>query len=81
MNVTFEIHYKADSRIMQRASFPLRGRKVEGVALQFWKDIKKELPYNVELEEVIAAGEEITDKVKELERQELLNIMNDDLPF
>ncbi|TWE06386.1 hypothetical protein FB550_102408 [Neobacillus bataviensis] len=81
MNVTIEIHYKADSRIMQRASFPLRGRKVEVVAFQFWKDIKKELPYNSELEEVLAANEDITEQVKDLERQELLNIMNDDLPF
>jgi hypothetical protein len=39
------------------------------------------MPYNVGLEEVLAAGEDITQKVKELERQELLNTMNDGLPF
>ncbi|MEH7093920.1 hypothetical protein [Neobacillus vireti] len=81
MNITIEIHYKADSKLMQRSSFPARGRKPEQVAYQFWKDIKKEMPYNVELEEVLAAGEDVTQQVKELERQELLRIMNDDLPF
>ncbi|MBT2656602.1 hypothetical protein J7E81_15390 [Bacillus sp. ISL-18] len=81
MNITIEIHYKADSNIMQRASFPLKGRKPEYIALQFWKDIKKELPYNAVLEQVISAGEDITEKVKELEKQQLLKIMNDDLPF
>jgi hypothetical protein len=81
MNVTIEIHYKADSKLMQRASFPLRGRKPERVAYDFWKSIKKEMPYPVVLEEVLAAGEEVTDQVKELERRELLNTMNDDLPF
>ncbi|MCM3728707.1 hypothetical protein M3226_23970 [Neobacillus cucumis] len=81
MNITIEIHYKAESRLIQRASFPLKGRKPERVALKFWKSIKKDMPYPVELEEVIAAGENITEKVKELEKQKLLNIINDNLPF
>ena len=79
--ITIEIHYKADSKLMQRASFPMRGRKPEWVALDFWKQIKKEMPYPVELEEVLAANEDITELVKDLEKQELLNTMNDDLPF
>jgi hypothetical protein len=79
--ITIEIHYRADSKLMQRASFPLRGRRPERVAYEFWKSIKKEMPYPVVLEEVLAAGEDLTDLVKELERQELLNVMNDDLPF
>jgi hypothetical protein len=81
MNITIEIHYQATSKLMQRASFPSRGRRPEYIAFQFWKEIKKEMPYNVGLEEVLAAGEDITQKVKELERQELLNTMNDGLPF
>jgi hypothetical protein len=81
MNITIEIHYKADSKLMQRASFPMKGRKPERVAYEFWKSIKKEMPYPVVLEEVLAAGKEVTQQVKELERQELLNTMNDDLPF
>jgi hypothetical protein len=39
------------------------------------------MPYPVVLEEVLAAGEDVTQQIKELERQELLNVMNDDLPF
>jgi hypothetical protein len=81
MNITIEIHYKADSKLMQRSSFPLRGRKPEWVAYDFWKSIKKEMPYRVELEEVFAAGEDVTQQIKELEKQELLNTMKDDLPF
>ena len=81
MNITIEIHYKADSKLMQRASFPLIGRKPAYVAYEFWKNIKKEMPNHVELEEVLAAGEPITELVKELEKQELLRSMNDDLPF
>jgi hypothetical protein len=81
MNITIEIHYKADSKLMQRASFPLRGRKPDRVAYEFWKSIKKEMPYPVVLEEVLAAGEDVTDLVKDFEKQELLNTMNDDLPF
>ena len=81
MNITIELHYKADSKLMQRAYFPLRGRKPEYVAYEFWKSIKKEMPYPVKLEEVIAAGEDVTLLVNELERQEILKSINDDLPF
>jgi hypothetical protein len=81
LNITIEIHYKGDSKALRRGSFPLRGRKPEWVAFDFWKQIKKEMPYPVKLEEVIAAGEDVTQQVKELEKQELLNVMNDDLPF
>jgi hypothetical protein len=79
--ITIEIHYRADSKLMQRASFPLRGRRPERVAYEFWKSIKKEMPYPVVLEEVLASGEDVTQQVKDLERQELLIAMNDDLPF
>jgi len=72
MNITIEIHYISNSKILQKGSFPLRGRKPEQVALQFWKDIKREMSHELELEEVIAAGENITDLVKDLERKELL---------
>ncbi|MFP5116131.1 hypothetical protein ACSU64_27875 [Bacillaceae bacterium C204] len=81
MNITIEVHYKANSKLMQRASFPLRGRKPEQLALEFWKSIKREMTSHVELEEVLAAGEDITQQVKDMEHEELLKIMNDDLPF
>jgi hypothetical protein len=70
-NITIEIHYKGDSKALRRGSFPLRGKNPERVAYEFWKSIKKEMPYPVVLEEVLAAGEDVTDLVRDLEKQEL----------
>jgi hypothetical protein len=81
LNVNIEIHYISESKILQRGSFPLRGRSPEQIAYDFWKHIKKEMPYPLVLEEVLAAGEDVTDLVRDLEKQELLNVMNDNLPF
>lgn len=79
--ITIEIHYVGDSKAVRRGSYPRRGRRSEQIALQFWQDIKKEMSYHVDLEEVLAAGEDITEKVKELEKQQFKHIINDDLPF
>lgn len=69
--VNIEIHYKAASRIMQRGSFLLKGRRPEQVALAFWKEIRKEM-YNAQLEQVIANGDQdITELVIELELEEI----------
>ncbi|WP_176541448.1 hypothetical protein [Bacillus sp. AFS076308] len=82
MNVTIEIHYLAASRAMRRGSFPLRGKKVEYVALQFWKEIQREMSYRAKLEQVIVNGDkDITELVLELEKQERNKTINDDLPF
>lgn len=68
--ITIEIHYKAASRIFQRASFPLKGRQPEQVALAFWKDIRKEMSYHAQLERVIVNGDQdITQLVTDLETQ------------
>ncbi|MDQ1003947.1 hypothetical protein QFZ28_004347 [Neobacillus niacini] len=70
MNVTIEIHYKANSRAYQKGSFPLRG-KPEYVALEFWKQIKKDMGYFAELEKVIVDGNnDITNSVIDLEEVE-----------
>lgn len=82
MNITIEIHYEAGSRGFKCGEFQLRGRDHEYVALQFWKQIKKELSYRAALEKVIVDGDrDITQLVKDLEEQDWLNSMNDDLPF
>lgn len=83
MNVVIEIHYKSNSRALQTGTFPLRGRKPEQVALDFWQQIKKEMSYRAELEKVVANGDrDITQLVKEIEKQNMLKIMNEDnLPF
>ncbi|MBT2655368.1 hypothetical protein J7E81_08975 [Bacillus sp. ISL-18] len=52
MNVTIEIHYKASSKLMQRASLPLRGKRPEFVAYHWWKQIQKEMSYHAALEQV-----------------------------
>lgn len=83
MNVTIEIHYIAASRIAQIGSFPLRGKQPVQVALDFWKQIKKEMSYHAKLEKVIVNGDkDITDLVKELEKSEWRNIEDKwNLPF
>jgi predicted neuraminidase len=51
MNVLIQIHYITnDNKVYQKGSFPLKGRKVEKVALAFWNRIKREHPYECELE-------------------------------
>ncbi|MFJ5716514.1 hypothetical protein [Neobacillus sp. NPDC093127] len=82
MTVIIEIHYYAASRGYKKGAFQLRGRKPEYAALQFWKEIKKDLSYRAQLEKVIVEGDQdITELVKVLEREELNRTMNDNLPF
>ncbi|WHY64695.1 hypothetical protein [Neobacillus sp. SuZ13] len=82
MNIVIEIHYKSDSRALQTGKFPLRGRTSVQVALDFWKQIKKEMSYHAQLENVIADGnQDITQQVIALEEQEWNKSMNDNLPF
>ncbi|MFS0776092.1 hypothetical protein ABC255_08810 [Neobacillus sp. 3P2-tot-E-2] len=81
MNI--QIHYITSSKAYQKGDFQLRGRKPEQVALDFWKQIQKHMSYRAELEKVICNGEDITDKVKELEEFEIRKIDDsmDYLPF
>jgi hypothetical protein len=81
MNVSLRIDYIASSRVSQSGSFPLRGRKPDKVALEWWKELKKEASYRATLEKVTADGEDITQLVKDIEDEELNNALNDDLPF
>jgi hypothetical protein len=81
MNLSIRIDYKSDSKITQSGTFPLRGRTPEQVALAFWKQIKKETSYRGVLETVTANGQDITQLVKDLEKEEWENAMNDNLPF
>jgi hypothetical protein len=84
MNVVIEIHYiSSENKILQAGSFPLRRRTPEQVAFEFWSHIKKENPYECEIEKIICNGDQdITQLIKELEKQKTLKIMNEDnLPF
>jgi hypothetical protein len=72
MNVLIVIHYiSADNKVMQKGSFPLRGKTKEQVAYEWLRQIKRQMSYYEELEKVTADGEDITDKVKELEKAPL----------
>ena len=82
MSVVIEIHYISDSRALQIGTFPLRGRKPEQIALEFWKQIQKNMSHRAEIEKIIVDGDQdITQLVKDLESQEWENAMNDNLPF
>jgi hypothetical protein len=72
MHVLIVIHYiSADNKVMQKGSFPLRGKTKEQVAYEWLRQIKRQMSYYEELEKVTADGEDITDKVKELEKAPL----------
>jgi hypothetical protein len=84
MNITIEIHYAASSNAYQKGSFQQRGKSPEIVALEFWKQIQKDMSYHADLEKVRAAGQDITQLVKdfdELEKQKFEDIANEYLPF
>lgn len=69
MSVLIVIHYiSADNKVMQRGTFPLKGKTKEQVAYEWLKQIKRQMPYYEELEKVTADGEDITEKVKEMEK-------------
>lgn len=70
MNVTIQIHYISNKiKVLKRGSFPLKGKKREVVAFDWWRKIRRDMPFGAELEQIIADGEDITDLVKELEKE------------
>lgn len=73
MTIIIQIHYisGAGNKILQQGEFRVGKKKVEEVAFEFWKQIQRSTPYGGQLEKVIAAGEDITEKVIELEKAPL----------
>lgn len=72
MNVVIKIHYiSAENKVLQSGSFPLKRRKPENVAYEFWKQVKRGMPYGGDLEKVTADGIDITALVIELEKAPL----------
>jgi hypothetical protein len=69
MNVLIQISYISnENEVLQRGSFPLRGKKKEVVACQWWKQLRREMTYWPELVKVTCDGEDITELVKKLEK-------------
>jgi hypothetical protein len=65
--ISIHIHYISNgNKVLQRGQFPLKGKNKEEVALAFLKWIKREHPYECEIEMVIVDGEDITELVKKL---------------
>jgi hypothetical protein len=72
MNVLIQISYISnENEVLQRGSFPLRGKKKEVAAFQWWRQIRREMPYWPKLVKVLVDGEDITELVKELEKTPL----------
>ncbi|MDP4085782.1 MAG: hypothetical protein Q8934_14345 [Bacillota bacterium] len=69
MNINIRIDYSMNRNTSYRqGSFPLGGKTPEEVAYQWWRQIKKEHSYWVELEKVVVnAEQDITDKIKAIE--------------
>ena len=68
MNVVIEIHFISnENKVLQRGSFPLRRMKPEQVAFDFWKQIKREMPFGAELDTLLIDGEDKTEIIKEME--------------
>lgn len=73
MNVFIQIIFiSSDNNVMIRGTFPLKGRKPEEIAYNWWKQVRRQMPYGGELIKVICDSEDITQKVKEFEKA-LLN--------
>ena len=43
------------------------GRKLEKVVFDFWKQIKREMPYDADLSKLLIDGEDKTEIIKEME--------------
>lgn len=74
MAVIIQIHYidiDRKSKIFTKRGFPLKGRKPEAVAYEFWRWIKREISVEIKLEKVIVEGEDITELVKKLDEAPL----------
>lgn len=89
MNITIQIMYTSDydSKLMQKGSFPVNtyhykqkpDKEATRVAFEWWKLIKHDLSYRVEIDEVIYNGEhDITELVKQLDNAPIPDL---DLPF
>ncbi|RDU34713.1 hypothetical protein DRW41_22065 [Neobacillus piezotolerans] len=68
MQITITIDYHTNQSISMSGTFPLRGRKPEKVAFEWWKEIKRD-SFNPVLEKVIINGDrDVTELVKTLDK-------------
>lgn len=68
MTVLVELWYISnDNRVFRRGSFSDK-KKPEEVAFEWWKQVRREMPFGGDLEKVTANGEDITEIVKKMDR-------------
>lgn len=67
MTVIIRIDYiSMDNQIFRRGEIPLKGRTKEQAAVDFWKWIKREHPYECILEKVTIDSEDFTEAIMKL---------------
>jgi hypothetical protein len=71
MSAKIEIIFlsSSGSKILQRGSFPLKGKRPQDIAFDWWIKIQKEMFVEL-LEQVLCNGEEITDMIVEMEKKQ-----------
>jgi hypothetical protein len=70
MNIIISVRYNSPAgSVLQQGEFYLKGKRPEQIALNWWKQIQRDV-YTDELIEVTANGEDITDKIKPLLNKE-----------
>lgn len=67
------------SKILQRSEFQMGGRTPAQLAYQWWEQIKREM-HVAELHQCLCNGEDITDQVKAIDRQQKTRSLNN-FPF
>lgn len=70
MDYVIRVDYTSnDNKVMQRGTFPIKRRTSEQAAYDFWRQIKREMPFECYLEKVVVDAEDITEKVMELDKK------------
>lgn len=71
--IAVQIQYITElgNKVLQRGSFPAKGRKPEKVAYDWWRELKKEMNVEIKMEKVMIDGEDKTEEVKEMEKAPL----------
>lgn len=69
MDYVIRIDYVSnENMVTQRGTFLTKGRTPEKAALDFWKKIKRTMPFECHLEKAIVDAVDITEKVMELDK-------------
>ncbi|PLR89517.1 hypothetical protein [Bacillus sp. T33-2] len=82
MTITIRIDYiSAAGYMTQGGTFPLRDRRPEQVAYEWWMQIKREGFVEGIVKVIVDGDKDVTEQVKEYEKKVIGHEMNDELPF